>query len=84
MFCQESNSRNTIGSIASWSDPVWPDLAKTQHFTSTLKNFGHFERVQLVFGKVSSVLWPILYAAGPILIVENGKLLKNNLASVTR
>ena len=34
---------------------VWPDLAKFRHLTMTLKNFGHFERVQIVFGKVLSL-----------------------------
>ena len=42
----------------------------------TLKNFGHFERVQIVFAKVLSLLWPILNAVGQILIVENGKNIK--------
>ena len=59
---------------------MWPDLAKYRHFTTTLKNFGHFERVQLVIAKVLSLLWLILYAIGQLLIVENGKMLKNNLA----
>ena len=56
--------------------PVWPDFAKFHHFTKTLKNFGHFERVQIVFAKVLSLLWPILNAVGQILIVENGKNIK--------
>ena len=30
---------------------VWPDLAKFRHFTTTLKNCGHFERVQKLFAK---------------------------------
>ena len=51
---------------------VWPDLVKICNFISTLKNFGHFERVQLVFAKVLSLLWPIFYAIGQILIVDNG------------
>ena len=59
---------------------VWPDLAKFRHFTTTLKNCGHFERVQKLFAKVLSLLWPILYALGQIIIVENGKILKSNLA----
>ena len=49
-----------------------PDLVKICNFISTLKNFGHFERVQLVFAKVLSLLWPIFYAIGQILIVDNG------------
>ena len=55
-------------------------MVKFVHFTTTLKHFGHFERVQLVLAKVLSLLWPILYAIGHIFIVENGKILKYNLA----
>ena len=45
-----------------------------------IKNFGSFERVQLVAAKVLSLLWRILNAVGQILIGEKGKLLKNYLA----
>ena len=41
-----------------------------------IKILGHFERVQLVFGKVLSLLWPILYAIRQIIIVEMEKYLK--------
>ena len=37
---------------------VWPDLEKLRHFNSTLKNFGHFDRIQIVFGKILTSLWP--------------------------
>ena len=53
-----------------------PDLAKIRHFATTLKNFGHFERVQLAFSKVLSSVLLILYAIGQILKVVNGKMLK--------
>ena len=59
---------------------VRPDLAKFCDLTTTLKYVGYFERVQLVIAKVLSLLWLILYAIGQLLIVENGKMLKNNLA----
>ena len=40
------------------------------------KNLWPFSRIQIEFGKVLSLLWPILFAIGQILIVENGKILK--------
>ena len=59
---------------------VWPDLAKFQHFGKTLKNFCHFERVELVFGKILSLLVHILYAIGQILMLELAKYSLNNPA----
>ena len=54
----------------------WPDSAKFRHFTPTFKKFGHFEKVQIVFAKVWSLLCPILNAVRQILIVENEKYIK--------
>ena len=34
-----------------------------------IKNLGHFERIQIVFDKILSVLWQIFYAIWRILIV---------------
>ena len=34
-----------------WQWPVWPDLAKFRHIGTMWKNSGHFEMVNLVFGK---------------------------------
>ena len=52
---------------------VWPDLAKFCHFGSTLKHFGHFESIDLVFAKVLSLFWQICYAIGLIFIQVNIK-----------
>ena len=58
-------------------------FGKVSPLYRNIKKFGHFERVELVFGKVWPILYaigPILYAIGPIRTVENGNILKNNLA----
>ena len=34
---------------------VWPDVAKIRHFGMMLTNFGHFERLPLLFGKTSNL-----------------------------
>ena len=44
------------------------------------KNFGHFERVHLVFGKILNLLWLILNAIGQIFIAENDQNWTNNLS----
>ena len=45
------------------------------HSGTTLKNFGHFECVDLVFGKILSSIWHILNNIGQIVNVENGQIL---------
>ena len=56
-------------------NPVQPKLEKFCHFGTTLKNFGHFEWVDSVFGKILSLLWQILNSIGQILNNENGQIL---------
>ena len=60
------------------SRSVWPDLAKFRHLATTFKNFGHFEKVHLVFVNVLSLLWQNLYYFGQIFSVENVQILGNN------
>ena len=43
---------------------VWPDLAKFRQFGTTLKHFGHFDRVHSMFGKNFSLFWQILHVIG--------------------
>ena len=40
-----------------------------------LKNFGHFEWPDLVFGKILSLLWLILNSIEKIIIIEKGQIL---------
>ena len=54
---------------------VWSDFAKFRHFVTPLKNFGHFERVHLVFGHILRLFWQILYAIGQNFIDVNGQKL---------
>ena len=49
--------------------PTWHDV----------KNFGHFERVHLVFGNILNLLWFILQAIGQIFIFVNGQILNKYL-----
>ena len=49
--------------------PVWPDWGKFSQSSTMLNNFGHFEWVNLEFGKKINLLWQILFAIGQILIV---------------
>ena len=58
---------------------VWPDLAKFRHFGTTLKYFGRFESVHLVFAKSLSLFRPICNAIGQILIAVNSQILNKNL-----
>ena len=51
------------------------DLAKICHFVTPLKNFGHFERVHLVFGQISRLFWQIVYAIWQSVINVNGQKL---------
>ena len=48
--------RMMILNLERTSYPMCPDLPKFCHFTSKLKNFGQFYRVQLVFGKFYMLL----------------------------
>ena len=50
--------------------PLWHDV----------KYFGHFERVQLVFGKIFTLLMLILHAIGQSFIAVNGQ--KFNIQSI--
>ena len=54
---------------------MWPDLPEFHHFGMMLKNFGHFERVHLVYGKIIKLLCLILNAIGQIFIAVNGQKL---------
>ena len=49
----------------------WPDLAKFRHFGIILKVFGNFSKVNLVFGKIWGLFWPILYAIEQISLLNN-------------
>ena len=52
-----------------------------------LKIFGNHWRVELVFGKILKLLWPILYAVGQMLIAVNSPILKklsNHLVTLPR
>ena len=40
-----------------------------------LKNFGHFEKVQLLFGKILSLIWQILCDFGQKLSFADGQIL---------
>ena len=40
-----------------------------------VKNFGHFERVHLVFGNILGLLWQIIYAFGHFFSVVNAQIL---------
>ena len=44
-----------------------------------LKNFGHLERVHLVFGKFFSLPWLILHAIGQIFIAVNGQKIEQTI-----
>ena len=56
-------------------------LQDTHHsLEQMLKNFGHFKRVHLVFGKIFKLLWFILYDIGQIFIALNSQKLSNNLS----
>ena len=78
-LCEERREKTHFLVIA-----VWPGLAKFHHFGMTLKNFGHFERVHLNFGKIFKLFCYILYAIGQIYIAANGqKLNKQSINLVT-
>ena len=57
---------------ASLLQPMWPDLAKFRHFGKIFKVFGNFSRLYLLFGKILSLLWPILFTFGQIFIYVIG------------
>ena len=64
-------------SFESIREAVWPDLAKFHHLGAILQNFDHFEKVHLLFGKILSLLWQILYGFGQMFSVANGQILCN-------
>ena len=49
-----------------------------------LKNFGHFEKVHLIFGKIFKLIWLIVNAIGQIFIAVMGqKFNKQSIHLVT-
>ena len=60
--------------------PVWPDLPKFRHFCEILKVFGHFSGFIEHFGQKFETTLANFDSDGQDLIVENGQILKNNLA----
>ena len=82
-FCTKSATATTDENFfvlypTAVSRSVWPDLAKFRHFGIMLKNFGHFERVHFVFGKIWNLLWQILYASAQFFSFVNAQILKKN------
>ena len=59
---------------------VWPDSAKFHHFVKMSKGFCNSFRVSFIFGIILNLLWLNFYDYIQIFIVENGRILKNNLA----
>ena len=51
-------------------DQIWRNFAT---LAQILKNLGDFEWVQLVFAKILSLIWLILFAIWQIIFAENGK-----------
>ena len=64
-------SKKSVGRLTRFGEilPLWHNV----------KNFGHFEWVDLLFGKSLSLLWQILNSIGQILHVENGQILNKQL-----
>ena len=59
--------------ISGKSQPVWPDLTKFRHFVTTLKYFGHFESVHLVFTKILSFFGKFVMLLGKFSLEEVAK-----------
>ena len=47
-----------------WTVTVWPDKAKIRHFDMMLRNFGHFEWLSWLFGKIFNLFRWILSVFG--------------------
>ena len=49
IYCQTFSPKSLLLMVGAAAVAVWPDLAKFRHFGPTIKHFGRFERVDLVF-----------------------------------
>ena len=66
--------------ITWWFAAVWPDFAKFCHFLQNVRSLWHYLRVSLIVGIVMNLLWLNMEDNEQLYIVENRKILKNNLA----
>ena len=49
---------------------------------TSFKNFGHFDRVNLVFGNILSLLWQFLYTFGQFFNFQNAQILSKYFSNL--